>query len=1060
IMTHTGSQFSVEWMQQFFGKLPPDASLEIMTDMLRSNRQNMNTVVSMAIKFHEQIGTGALIKMFESFSSYEGIFYFLGFVLSSNQDPDVHFKYIEAASKLNHIQEVERCCRESTFYDPIRVKDFLKQAKLADPRPLICVCDLHHFVDEMTEYLYKNGLMKYIEVYVLKVNSKNAPIVIGTLIDLDCPEDFVDSLLVSIRGMCPVGSLIEEMEKRNRLRILLPWLEARMNEGNQETELHNAVAKIYIDTNRDPEQFLKNNAYYDSKIVGKYCEDRDPHLAFTCYKRAWGTCDAELVEVTNVNGLFRLQARYLVERRSPELWLAVLSQETEYRRSVIDQVVSTALPESTNAEEISVAVKAFIAAKLPNELIDLLEKIVLHNSDFSSYKNLQNLLILTAVSARPAKVMDYINRLENYDGTHIARLAAENGLFEEAFQIYKKFEMNGEAIEVLLKNSENLERASDFAAKCNLSYVWSKLASQQLAGGFVSDAIDSYLRAEDGSNYKDVIEVSKQCSAYEQLVKYLQMARIPNKDQLIDSELVYALAKCDHLIEMAEFVGGSNTANVQTVGDRLFEEEHFEAAKKLYGSIPNHSKMAICYVRLGDFLSAVEAAKKANSPKTWKEVSFACVEAKEFKCAHTAGLNLIIHPDHLDELIMQYEYRGMFDDLIVLLEAGIASDRTHVGMFTEMGIAYVKYKPEKLMEFCRLHCGRINISKLIRVCERHLQWKPAVYLHVFYDECDQAIALMMAHNSCAFEHEEFLKVIQKISNSDLYYQAITFYHDFYPMQLHSLLKTLEKKLDPSKVVSIGKNLHCLPLIEEYLLEVQHTNLIPVNETINELLLESCNFDRLRQSVSTFTNFDQIATAKRLQDHSSLEVRRISALLYQLNKRYKDSLDVSLGDKQYQDAMITVAASASSSLVEELLRFFTEHDQINCFTACLQICYDFVKPDVAIEMAWKKGWTDAAMPYTIQIIHEFSNRLDILDKKEEIREKKEEKQKSAPNDFLPDMMGGPMLPGMGNLALMPPPFQGQQMQPPSTSFVDSMQPRQPMFNMNNFQTSNFTPPRYH
>ncbi|KAF8817774.1 putative clathrin heavy chain, partial [Cardiosporidium cionae] len=203
--------------------------------------------------------------------------------------------------------------------------------------------------------------------------------------------------------MCPVGSLVEEIEKRNRLRILLPWLEARMNEGNQEPELHNAVAKIYIDTNRDPEEFLKNNLYYDSKIVGKYCEDRDPHLAFTAYKRAWGTCDAELVEVTNMNGLFRLQARYLVERRSPELWLSVLSEDTEYRRSVIDQVVSTALPESSNADEISVAVKAFTAAKLPNELIELLEKIVLHNSEFSSNKNLQNLLILTAVSARPAK---------------------------------------------------------------------------------------------------------------------------------------------------------------------------------------------------------------------------------------------------------------------------------------------------------------------------------------------------------------------------------------------------------------------------------------------------------------------------------------------------------------------------------------------------------------------------------------------------------------------------------------------------------------------------------
>lgn len=38
-----------------------------------------------------------------------------------------------------------------------------------------------------------------------------------------------------------------------------------------------------------------------------------------------------------------------------------------------------------------------MAADLPNELIELLEKIVLDNSAFSEHRNLQNLLILTAM---------------------------------------------------------------------------------------------------------------------------------------------------------------------------------------------------------------------------------------------------------------------------------------------------------------------------------------------------------------------------------------------------------------------------------------------------------------------------------------------------------------------------------------------------------------------------------------------------------------------------------------------------------------------------------------
>jgi clathrin heavy chain len=39
---------------------------------------------------------------------------------------------------------------------------------------------------------------------------------------------------------------------------------------------------------------------------------------------------------------------------------------------------------------------------------------------------------------------------------------------------------------------------------------------------------------------------------------------------------------------------------------------------------------------------AVEAARKANSARTWKEVCFACVDAEEFRLAQLAGLNIIV----------------------------------------------------------------------------------------------------------------------------------------------------------------------------------------------------------------------------------------------------------------------------------------------------------------------------------------------------------------------------------------------------------------------------------
>ena len=168
-------------------------------------------------------------------------------------------------------------------------------------------------VEDLTHFLYSNNMSKYIELYVQKVNPMKAPQVAGALLDADCSEDFVRALILSVRAMAPAEQLVEEVEKRNRLKLLQPWLEARVNEGVQEAPVHNALMKIYIDMNNRPEEYLAQNNYYDSKVVGAYCEKRDPHLAFLCYKR--GSCDAELIDVTNRHGLFKQQVRLLAGRQ-------------------------------------------------------------------------------------------------------------------------------------------------------------------------------------------------------------------------------------------------------------------------------------------------------------------------------------------------------------------------------------------------------------------------------------------------------------------------------------------------------------------------------------------------------------------------------------------------------------------------------------------------------------------------------------------------------------------------------------------------------------------------
>ena len=92
------------------------------------------------------------------------------------------------------------------------------------------------------------------------------------------------------------------------------------------------------------------------------------------------------LQVCNENSLFKTEARYLVRRKDEALWGKVLDLENRYRRQLIDQVVQTALSETQDPDEVSVTVKAFMSANLPNELIELLEKIVLDNSVFAEHR--------------------------------------------------------------------------------------------------------------------------------------------------------------------------------------------------------------------------------------------------------------------------------------------------------------------------------------------------------------------------------------------------------------------------------------------------------------------------------------------------------------------------------------------------------------------------------------------------------------------------------------------------------------------------------------------------
>jgi clathrin heavy chain len=744
--------------------------------------------------------------------------------------------------------------------------------------------------------------------------------------------------------------------------------------------------------------------------------------------------------------LYRDLARYLVERQDLELWARVLNKEgsedgTEdpQKRQLIDQVVEWALPESTSADEVSCTVKAFMAADLPGELIVLLERIILQGSDFSDNKNLQNLLILTAIRADATKVSGYIDQLDNFDAKDIALICVSEShmLYEEAFTIYCKFskpefmeskedqtEMQVSAIGVLVDFMKDLDRAKTYATQTDSKPVWSKLGKAQLEEKLPADAIESFINASDPSEYLSVCAEAREAEIWTDLIPYLKMARKTLQENVLDTELIYAYAKTNNLTELEKFVTGPNVANIQAIGDRCFDEGLYVAAKIIYTSINNNSKLALCHIHLEEYREAVNAAGKANNVSTWKAVCFACLRAEEFRLASTCGLEVIKFPDHVDEVVAYYSDLGHFGHLISLFEQGLGLEDAHIGIFTELAILYTKHVPDKVMEHCKVFFSKLNVGKTVRACERARLFSPAVYLYMHDKQYDNAVKIMM-ERAPAFENELFLDAIVKVRNAEVMYKAIQFYLSTHPMQFTRLMEVMEPHVDHSRVVSQLRRTGdwALHLGQKYMQSVQGADLSAVNEALNELYIEDEDYESLRKSIDRFKNFNMLAMAQKLAAHELLEFRRISAYVYRCNKKWTQSIELSKGDRMWKDCIDTANESADSEIIEKLLRFFCETSEKECFCAALYTCYAHISPDVVLELGWINGYHNFIMPFFIQTFKHTHQRLKKL---EDATSKKSdggkiEDEVAGTYGGLNGFNNGMLMIGNGDMSMVPPPM---------------------------------------
>ena len=612
-----------------------------------------------------------------------------------------------------------------------------------------------------------------------------------------------------------------------------------------------------------------------------------------------------------------------------------------------------------------------------------------------------------------------MNRLDEYDGNEIAVKCVENNLFEEAFFIYdQKLKKPEDAIDVLIKNINDIKRSAIYAEKINTPIVWGKLGRAQLNAHEVEDAIDSFIKANDCEMYHEVINEAEQQGKFEELIKFLTMARSLKKDKFIDGELVYSLSRCNKLPELEALLSQSNINDLNNIADRLFDERFYEPAKIIYEHLGNNARLASCYVHLKNYTQALAAAKRSNTQKCWKEVCFSCIRAGEFKLAGQAGNYVIQSADMVEEVIEEYEKYGAYEELINLFESNLVGERNHV--ITELGILYAKYQQEKLMDHCRNYYSNMNVHKVIRNCEQNYCWEEVVFLYSHYNGYDQALNTMIDHSPLCWKHDLYCQVLRKVTNSNLYNKSIDFYVKEQPQLLNDMLKVIGSKVDLSTTVAQLKKNSALALAAPFLKSVQSANNYDVNEALNEIFIEEEDPESLKTSILKYSAYDQLTLAKKIENHPILEFKRISALVYRKNKKFAESIEISKKLNFYKDAIDTALESKKEQYVNDLLKFFAERKDKESFAACLYTCYEFIKPDVAMELAWRYGMTEMCMPFMIQTMRDLTRKMGKLETNNDLREQKDKEEKKHEGEGTLDMnmfMGSNAMmiyqPGMNN-----------------------------------------------
>lgn len=502
----------------------------------------------------------------------------------------------------------------------------------------------------------------------------------------------------------------------------------------------------------------------------------------------------------------------------------------------------------------------------------------------------------------------------------------------------------------------------------------------------------------------------------------------------IDTGLMYCYVKLDKLEELESFlqlcnaIGSGivpNKGDIQQIGERAYSEGKYVAAKMLFHKIENWAKLALTYLKLHEYQNAVDSARRADDIPTWRQVNAACLLANQVQLAKSAGLNLIVLPDELPIISEFYQKNVRIVELVELLEAGIehpqakAYTNKEQNLFTHLALIYAKYMwmidqpgSQRLMRFLKSNSDKVSIPLAIKACRENFLWNEVVFMYILSNEVDQAIKEMMEHPS-SFDHKQLIQVCGQTGQPDLLVQLTKFYIEYYPQNLVEYLKVsrlgyfqteelVDQKrkdflsVDPMAVLRLAKEYDIIRLVRPYFELCIDDGMIEINNALVDIYIQQNDAKALTELIKRTTAYDTYATLDRLTDaKQTVSLRRVAVAAYTSLKKFDEGIEYAIKNGFYDEASECAAESKDGTKCDQLLRLICSDEfpdkaiRKEIFAVAVARCGERARPDVVLELAWRFGMMDYAMPYMIGQLKSMTDKIAELEAAKKVEPAKEE-----------------------------------------------------------------------